>query len=74
MNNKILKILNPILLIAFLVVSVSMIIYRIPGALQGDEIVGKIHALSGTLFILLAILHISLNWKWIKTQILGIKK
>jgi uncharacterized BrkB/YihY/UPF0761 family membrane protein len=73
MNLKLLKILNPILFIAFLTVAISMLLYRLPGRFNYDEIVGQIHALSGAIFFILAILHIILNFKWIKSQIFGIK-
>ena len=73
MNNKLLKVLNPLLLIAFIVVGVAVALYKIPGELQGTEQMGKLHELAGIAFLALAVLHIILNWKWIKTQIFGIK-
>ena len=71
MNNKALKILNPLLFTAFLVVAVSMLIYKLG---PGDEIVGKVHEVSGIIFFLLAIAHIILNRTWIMSQIFGKKK
>lgn len=71
MKQKILIFVNIGLLLAFLTVLTSILIYDIiPSSLNGDEIVGEIHEIAGMIFSLLAITHISLNWRWIKTQIL----
>jgi len=72
---KLLKILNPIMAIAFIVGAVAVILYKFPliTKLQGDEIIGKIHETAGIIFIMLAILHIILNWNWIKLHFFGIK-
>ena len=74
MNNKILKILNPLLFLAFVVTIVAMILYKVPGRFQYDaDGVGKIHEIAGIVFFILALCHIYLNWQWIKSQIFGIK-
>ena len=77
-KQKILIVINIVLFIAFLTTIISALLYAfIPSALNGDEIVGKIHENAGIVFAIFAILHISFNWKWIKTQILkkkGVKK
>ena len=74
MNNKILKILNPLLFIALLVTIVAMVLYKVPGRYQYDsDSVGKIHEIAGIVFFILALLHIYLNWQWIKSQVFGIK-
>ncbi len=66
-----LKIVNIILLAAFLLVLISMSLYRfIPSPLQGMEIFLEIHEISGPAFALIAIVHLILNWGWIKTQYL----
>ena len=73
MNNKLLKVLNPLLFIAFIAVVVAVALYKLPGELQGTEQMGELHELAGIAFFALAFLHIILNWKWIKSQIFGIK-
>ena len=74
-NLKLLKILNPILFIVFLTAAIAVILYKYSPiiSLQGNETVYEIHELAGKLFIILAIIHIILNWKWIKLNIFGIK-
>ncbi len=69
-KQKILIVINILLFFAFLTAITSALLYAfIPSALNGDEIVGEIHETAGILFALFAILHISFNWKWIKSQI-----
>ena len=72
---KWLKILNPIIAIAFLTAAVAVTLYKYPliPSLNGIETVYEIHETAGLIFILLGILHIILNWNWIKSQIFGIK-
>jgi uncharacterized membrane protein YozB (DUF420 family) len=74
MNNKLLKIVNPIMAIAFLTNQIAMLLYKIPGKLQYTEQMTSLHTWAGLVFLCLAICHIILNWRWIKTQIFGIKK
>lgn len=75
MNLKTLKILNPLLFIAFLTSLTAVTIYRTAlfPALQGSETVYQIHETAGIVFFCLAILHLILNWNWVKSQIFGIK-
>ncbi len=61
MNNNLLKVLNPVLFLALLVTIIAMLLYKVPGALQWNETVAKIHEISGIIFFLLGILHIILN-------------
>lgn len=68
-RQNILKIINIVLMIAFLTTVISVTIYSIiPSNLNGDELVGEIHENAGIVFALFAFLHIAFNWKWIKTQ------
>ncbi len=74
-KRKILIIINILLFIAFLTTIISALLYAIiPSALNGDELVGEIHESAGIVFAIFAIIHISFNWKWIKTQIITRKK
>ncbi len=75
MNLKLLKILNPLLFIAFLTALSAVIIYKyalIP-ILHESYTVYLIHETAGIIFFLLAILHLILNWNWVKSQIFGIR-
>jgi hypothetical protein len=74
-NLKLLKFINPIMVVAFLTVATCAIIMalRIP---LPDSISNNIlptHMLAGKVFIFLALCHIILNWNWIKLHIFGIK-
>lgn len=72
MNNKMLKIINPLLFVAVLITAIGMLMYKLPGKYQYSELMVNIHTYAGIAFFVLAIIHISLNWKWIKSQIFGI--
>ncbi len=73
MNNKLLKILNPLLFLALLTVVVAVALYKLPNQFRGTELMEEIHTLAGLVFFALGFLHIILNWKWIKSQVFGIK-
>jgi hypothetical protein len=74
-NLKLLKIINPLMAIAFLSAAVGIILLKFPiiPSLNGSGVIYKMHIIGGQLFILLAIIHITLNWNWIKSHIFGIK-
>lgn len=68
---QILKIVNILLFLGFLLVIISMLLYRfIPGDLNGTESMANLHAYSGLTFVLLAIIHVILNFSWIKQNYL----
>ncbi len=69
MKTKMLKMVNITLLSAFLVALISMSLYRfIPSPLQGMEVFYKIHEISGPVFAVIAIVHLVLNWGWVKAN------
>ncbi len=71
MKQKILVIVNILMFLIFISTVVSALIYRfIPSPLQGSEIMSSIHGISGLSFSGLALIHIILNWTWIKVKIL----
>jgi hypothetical protein len=74
-NLKMLKVLNPIMLLTFLAAALGIILYRFPiiASLHEGSLAYEIHTIAGQIFILLAFLHIILNWNWIKLHIFGIK-
>jgi hypothetical protein len=62
---KLLKIVNIVLGISFLLQAISvvfMILEKAPGWLY------KLHALNGMVFIVLIFVHIGLNWAWIRAN------
>lgn len=70
MNNKKLKILNPIMFVVILIAIIAIITYKISEAFNYDAYGFKeIHEICGFLFVILAIFHIIYNWQWIKSQI-----
>lgn len=71
MKQSILKFLNPILLIFFIVTVVAMALYRLTG---GSETFGEIHEFAGIMFIIVGILHLFYNWGWVRTNFLKKKK
>jgi hypothetical protein len=73
-NTKILRIINPLMFVAIACNQIAMLLYKTPGTLQYTESMINLHAWAGRSFVLLAIIHIILNWAWIKSQIFGIKK
>lgn len=74
MNTKLLKIVNPLMFLAFLTNQIAMLLYKIPGKLQYSELMTALHTIAGMIFLVLVICYIILNWRWIKTQIFGIRK
>jgi len=58
-----LKRLNPILFMAFALQALTGVAYF----LAGGELLEEIHLFGGFLMIAIAIVHISLNWTWIKS-------
>ena len=70
MNPKILKILNPILLLTVIFTLVGVVGYNITEL----EPWRQLHFISGALFFLAAILHLILNWGWVKASYLKRKK
>jgi hypothetical protein len=68
---KLLKKLNPVLGISFLLQAISvvfMVLEMAPGWLY------KVHAINGMIFILIVLVHITLNWSWIKVNFLKKKE
>lgn len=73
MHNKILKVINPLLFLAFLGTLIAMILYKVPGKLQFSEFALEMHTYCGVAMFVLAGIHIYLNWGWIRMNILGKK-
>lgn len=64
-----LKILNPLLLLAFIGVAGAALGRR--AGLVDTDLFRMVHPNAGFAFISLAILHLVLNWSWVKAAFLG---
>ena len=74
-KQKILKVLNILLILSFIVTALSLIFYKfIPSEIQGSEFLYKTHELAGIIFIIVGVLHLILNFSWVKTMYLRRKK
>lgn len=75
MKNSALKFINPILAILLLLALIFISLYAIgPQGLRGNEIIKEFHAGCGILIFLLGLIHLYLNWSWVRVNIFGIKK
>jgi hypothetical protein len=74
LKQKILRVLNVILFIDFLMLVIAQLIYQHHPELNGEESVLQFHSLGGYLFILLVIIHFILNFPWIKNAYFKKKK
>ena len=75
MKLKLLKIVNAFMLILFLVIIISVLLYKfIPSQMQGEPLLYEIHEIAGIIFFILAIFHLNLNWNWLKNQIFKKKR
>ncbi len=66
MKNKALKILNPILLLLALLVLVGLLGY----VFTEENFWRELHELGGILFLAGALLHLILNWGWVRASYL----
>jgi len=64
MNNKILKILNPLLFLLVVNQAVTGMLHD----KMTPEVFDYVHFMSGILLSVLIVAHIVLNWGWIKQQ------
>jgi hypothetical protein len=72
---KILKIVNMLLFLDFLIVLTSVLFYKIiPGNLNGSEMMAEMHETSGMIFGILVLVHLTLNFKWVKMNYFTPKK
>lgn len=70
-----LRIVNVLMVLAFLTLLVSILLYNtIPSDLNGNYTIYLIHIYTGMAFFVLGILHLILNWQWVKMNLLGGKK
>ncbi len=71
MKVKALKIINPILLVLFLMTLISMLFYTL-----GSEsyAMWHIHRWSGIVFFILGLIHLLFNWGWVRANFLKKKK
>jgi quinol-cytochrome oxidoreductase complex cytochrome b subunit len=68
----ILKVTNSLLFITFVIqacTGVALAFHLSFSRPRVYEAVGEIHEYAGFIFIILAVIHISLNWSWIRNQL-----
>ena len=63
---KLLKIINVTLFILILFIATTAILHEV----IPYEIYVKIHAIPGFLFVILSLVHLYLNWNWVKVTFL----
>lgn len=70
--NKVLmlKIVNPLLALCFLVQALTGIMLKFQLGMAFIQITIPLHAYNGSIFILLVLTHFSLNWSWVKATFL----
>ena len=74
-KQKALKVVNIFLVLAFLITSISLVFYKIiPSAIQGEEFLYEMHEMAGTIFIIVGLIHLILNFGWIKAMYFKKKK
>ncbi len=74
-KQNLLRFLNIILVIAFFLVAISIILYRWgPESIRWSGGLYEIHETFGLIFIIVALLHLILNWTWIRNTYLSRKK
>jgi len=66
LKQKKLRILNLFLFIDFIIVVIAQIVYQLHPEFQGEESVLEIHEITGSIFVLLVIIHFILNFSWIR--------
>lgn len=74
LKQKILRVLNVLLIINFLIVVIAQLIYQFHPELNGEEFVLKYHSTGGYIFIILVVLHFILNFRWVKNAYFKRKK
>ena len=74
-KQKALKVVNIFLVLAFLITAISLVFYKIiPSAIQGEEFLYEMHEMAGTIFIIVGLIHLILNFGWIKAMYFKKKK
>jgi len=66
-KQKLLKILNLILILDFLVIVIAQLIYQFHPELNGEEAVLEFHLIGGYIFVILVVIHFILNFNWIRS-------
>ncbi|OGW75361.1 MAG: hypothetical protein A2Z72_06990 [Omnitrophica bacterium RBG_13_46_9] len=67
-KNNMLKIINPLLFASFVIQAVSGVML-----LLGKGGFDELHEYNGVLLIVLAAIHLALNWGWVKSVLPGRK-
>ena len=67
-KNKLLKIINSLLLISFIIQTLTIIVLFFNLKVPRLDLISEVHEKNGLLLIALAIIHVILNWNWIKAN------
>ncbi len=73
-KQKILRILNFLLFIDFLIIVIAQLVYQFHPQLNGEEFVLEFHEVGGFIFVVLVIIHFILNFPWIRNAYFRRKK
>lgn len=65
-KNMFLKVLNPIMFISFLLQAFTAIV-MVFFEEAGTRSIHEIHEYNGMLLMVLVVMHLSLNWTWVKS-------
>jgi hypothetical protein len=71
---KLLKFVNPILALFFLVQVLTVAVFLFFNSILDFDIFAAIHKWAGLAFVCLAAAHIYLNWSWIKANVFPKRK
>ncbi|MFC1887406.1 hypothetical protein ACFLYK_01205 [Candidatus Cloacimonadota bacterium] len=74
LKQKVLRVLNLILVLDFIVIVAAQLVYQFHPELNGEESVLRYHAMGGYLFVILVIIHFILNFPWVKNAYFKKKK
>ena len=67
-KNKALRIMNPVLFLAFVVQVITILIMLLRIKVPHAHLVFEVHEYNGLLIAALVAAHITLNWGWVKAN------
>ena len=60
--------LNPFLFLSLLIQAVSGVILFLNLLPAWDELIARVHSYNGFIFVLLALVHLTMNWSWVRAN------
>jgi len=75
MKQSALKIINPILIISFLIQFLTIVSFVTEFGRGSDigKLIFEVHKINGFVMVIVAITHLAFNWKWVVTMLKGEK-